>query len=354
VLAADTQERVERPTDIQPLDEADAQVRAAMQELIAPIEAYAAERGISSDTSGLRAEQPPLPATALQPEQSTKDWGGSDTAPQPTFAGRSPMLDAAFAAVTSAAEYMSDRAERHRERHTRLGLFAVGAATVGVLVYTWRRQREIRKEQRALKKEQAHFTREMREQQQESQRHMERFEQVRVAQLSQLQRQEHVHEVSSFAVAQAEVMQTIARRREQSDVRAAVPLATVSEFDPRLETQPRTLAEAPHQTFTAGEVHSPERPTIARRALDVLRPKSSAATETGNSGNSASGGGFGGLASTLIGLTTGKAPPEPPTAQTPTPQQSKPQPRRTNQEWLLGVGLAVGIVAVLLLLMNVL
>jgi hypothetical protein len=104
-----------------------------MHELIAPIEAYAAEHGIvqqSEPESAATRELSPAPAAAHS--------GGGDGENPTVF--RLPIFEAAMTVAAGATEYMSDKMERHRQRRSRLGLFAVGAATVGVLVYTWRRQ----------------------------------------------------------------------------------------------------------------------------------------------------------------------------------------------------------------------
>jgi hypothetical protein len=360
VIAVDKLERVEQPTDIQPLDEADERVRSAIKELVAPIEAYAVEHGITEETEA-EPQTASDQTTESQPEPAFAAPGGDG---EQAFTFRIPRLEAAFSVATAAAEYLTDGGERHRERHSRLGLFAVGAATVGVLVYNWRRQRELRREQRSIQKEHKRVEKQMAEQQQADRQRIEQLEQVHIAGLSQAQRQEHVHQVSQFAVAKAEAIRTVAhsqeriitrpveraaqrpvvvtRERAQTSVEAPRPSESVA------ERTIRTLAEAPRQIIIDKQVRPEQQPaTIIERALEVLQRKSASPA------SSTTTGGLGGLASTLIGLTTGKAPDVVAADATSTHAQQTPQPRRrTNQEWLLGVGLALGIAGVVVILMN--
>lgn len=208
VVAADQREQVVTPTDTEPLAEADERVRNAMRELIAPIEAYAAERGITEPAR--EAAQPDLAAP-----DHTPSGGDGDRLPEQSL--RLPVLETATAVAAATAEAVMDRtAERATKRRHRLGMFAVGAATVGVLVYNWRRQRALTKEQRALKKEYKRFEREVHTNNEDHRKRIEQLEQIEVATLTQAQRQEHVHEVSRFATRQAEVIHAVAAHRHET------------------------------------------------------------------------------------------------------------------------------------------
>jgi hypothetical protein len=380
VVAADEREHVVAPTDTQPLAEADEQVREAMRELVAPIEAYAAERGIPVT---LDQASEPMPEASPAPA-AEQDWGGSANAGSdrlPSFTGsQAPLLETAVAAAAVAAEVMSDRFERRTPLRRRLGLFAVGAATVGVLIYTWHRQREIRNEQKALKKEHKRFEKEVNDYQREERQRIEELERVQVESLSQAQRQAHVHEVSRFAVSQAEAIHTVARHQEErvlartvhptlerpvmpqqpahpaaEKLQPFVMPAEVSPFNQQsqpTERDPFMPAEAPRRTFVDKEVRGSERRSVVERAMEALaKPKTGTAAAGGSTG-----GGLGGFANTLIGLTTGQAPGEPVATGDDDAQTAQPQTqvRRSGQEWLLGVGLALGVGGVLLLLINVL
>jgi hypothetical protein len=188
-----------------------------------------------------------------------------------------------------------------------------------------------------------------------------------------VERQEHVREVSRFAVAQAETIHTVARNRQQTHMLQPVaerfaaikkepatrpatserPVLQPVASTGAAERIPRTLTEAPHQTIVNRELRQAERPrSVVERALDALQRK-----HTATEASTISPGGFGGLASTLVSLTTGKAPDDPVAVDAAAPQavqQTITPRRRTNQEWLLGVGLALGIASVVLLLSNIL
>ncbi|HSE61916.1 MAG TPA: hypothetical protein VLA88_06530, partial [Candidatus Saccharimonadales bacterium] len=107
---------------------------------------------------------------------------------------------------------------------------------------------------------------------------------------------------------------------------------------------------APSQVFVDNEVRAAAKHSAERASDTLASPKPVAQTEV-----SGGGGSFGGWAQTLKSLTTGKPPgsqDEPKTGQS----SSQPylSPRQTNQEWLFGIGLALGVVCVLLLLINIL
>ncbi|HSE61197.1 MAG TPA: hypothetical protein VLA88_02795, partial [Candidatus Saccharimonadales bacterium] len=115
VAAADQQERVAKLTDTQPLVEADEQVRAAMEALIAPIEAYAAERGITPLTT-----EPVTPPELATPEMSVDYAPNAGHYLPPQHRSASALEIAAAIAADTSEAVIGSVPERAAARHQRL------------------------------------------------------------------------------------------------------------------------------------------------------------------------------------------------------------------------------------------
>jgi hypothetical protein len=352
VTAADRRERVTAPTDIQPLETADADVRAAMQELIAPIEEYQASHPVLSlETDTFETPKPEKDTVATAIEFG----GGPDPQmleqPKSIFA-RTVELAAAVAGVTS-REALEVK-ERHTGRVRKVGLFALGASTVGGFAYTWRRMRKLKKEQREMKKEHRRFETEVREAQAQEERRLFDLEQTNVKGLTQPQRQQFVQEVSEFAHTQAAEIRTTAHATE-------VIYTPLNPGEQRaLSVASKTSTET--TVFTGRKLEKPEKPHgsvfdmpastehggIIERLGNVVSGFKHTESETSATG---SGGSFAAAGSPLAGASIGKPGDAP---QMPPSPQPQPSLKKHTQAWLLGSGLAVALVLVVLFLMGVL
>lgn len=203
VRQADAVEHFTNPTSIESLAVADADVRAAMEELVAPIEALQASAG--------REPSDAIEAAVLS---------GGDRDPSVLFEPKTPLartlqVAAAVAGVTAREVlHAKERAWARTGAARKAGLFALGAATVGGFVYTWNRLREIKKEQRDIRREHRRFEAEVREAQAKEERRLRVLETTNVQGLTPPERRQYVEEVSEFAHRQAAEIRTAARTRE--------------------------------------------------------------------------------------------------------------------------------------------
>jgi hypothetical protein len=228
VEVADRQEAVAIPTDIVPLAEADADVRAAMQELIAPIEAHhvvSAPEIVRPPAEASTAEIMPPQETLETPDIPVVEpaYEGSDGQPAPEIPV-SPFVRAVEAVVSAAsiagheAVSVKERLEKKVARLQKFGIIAVGTATAATATagaaYVMRRLRKLKKEHRLMQRENKRFEAEVQQAQVKEERRLHKLEQTTPAQLDQPMRQQYVEQVSEFAHQQATEIRTVAHSRE--------------------------------------------------------------------------------------------------------------------------------------------
>ncbi|HKX72489.1 MAG TPA: hypothetical protein VJM32_00565 [Candidatus Saccharimonadales bacterium] len=332
VTQADGAEPSVNPTDLEPLAVADADVRAAMEELVAPIEA-------------LQAPMQSAPGDSIE----AAVLSGGDRDPSILFEPKTPLartlqVAAAVASVTAREVlHAKERALSRTGMARKMGLFALGAATVGGFVYTWNRMRDIKKEQREMRRDHKRFEAEVREAQAKEERRLHELEETNVQRLSQPERQQYVEQVSEFAHKQASEIRTAARTREilyQPTNEAPVEA-------PLRQTRPVVLYEQPAAAGAPETVAvaAPERPVIGSEKSSIVERLSGVVGGV----KGAFGGGIGG-AGTIVGATTQAHDPDatqytkhPQAAQAPTPK------RQSSQAWLWGFMLGVSVVVFIVL-----
>ncbi|HET9412067.1 MAG TPA: hypothetical protein VFO38_04425 [Candidatus Saccharimonadales bacterium] len=264
VVDADIREAVPVPTDITPLAEADSDVRSAMRELIAPIEQYQAQHPQPKEQLSAAAE--------LSPETQEPTIG---------FEANEPLVqnyETAVTAAVSIAKEAVETKERFRQGVTlvrKVGLFALGAATVGGFAYTWHRMRQLKKEQRAQRREHKKFEAEVRAIQTEQEQQLHTLQQKNAVSMAQTQRQEYVEQVSQFAHQQAVEIRTVARAAEVMQTQTAVQERhPTSQPVRRVETMPATTAtiENPQPAIVKKEklAPAPEHHTFTERVNHTL------------------------------------------------------------------------------------
>ena len=174
VEVADQQEAVAIPTDLAPLAEADADVRAAMQELIAPIEAHqviptpeVAQVSAGASTAEIILPQE-VPETSeisdLPVHESSYEGPDGQSAPEIPV---SPFVRAVEAVVSVAAiagheaVAAKERLENKVVRLQKFGIVAVGTATAATATagaaYVLGRLRNLKKEHRRMQRENKRF-----------------------------------------------------------------------------------------------------------------------------------------------------------------------------------------------------
>jgi hypothetical protein len=235
VEAADAKEPGVAPTDVEPLAKAEAKVETAMDELDQAAETASQSGGGDFDMPiwQLRAQQE---AAALYTQRE----------------------------VGRAIEAEVKRQTRRNRVHQTGALAVVSALFLGTEMYTWSKMRKMRKEQKLAEK------RDFKQQEEilEKTHQIEELERRQVNVMDRAQRQEYVHEVSSYASAQAEHIQEAARNVRNS-------LAERPELHP---------ANWPAERRAAPRVveKSPEKPVkVADRAGEWLRAARSQLAATG-------------------------------------------------------------------------
>lgn len=332
VVAADKKEKVVSPTDIQPLIVADADVQAAMQELIAPIVAYGEERGIPQEEA---VEMGQIAIGHSEHEvavdKTPSEIGGGDGMSGETL--EAPAQQAADIAATvaesTAAEILDakERAERRTNTVRKVGVFALGAATVGGFMYTWRRIRELKRQQSKIKREQQQFEIEVRAHQKAEELKLRQFEASPVAAMNQPQRQEFVHEVSEFAHQQAAEIRNVAE-----NINPVMPRRTEIQHE-----KPSVERITPRKST----VERSEKPNLVEKLTGVKRKEQVAGASGGMAGGGIS------LGARAMAILTGHPPI---VAKTQVKNQSQPQlPTQPVQIWLLGILLGAGIIILLMI-----
>lgn len=344
VAAADKREQVVSPTNMQPLLEADADVRAAMQELVAPIEAYG-KKTQRAPEAAVDLGEVAVGQQELDAEVPVMAEGGEAVALL-TEAPADRAVEIAAAVAEGTANEILDARERAQKRAgivRKVGLFALGAATMGGFVYTWRRMRQIKHEQRALERKQEQFEIEVRAHQRAEELRLQQLGQTHVEQLTQPERQEYVQEVSDFAHAQADEIRTVARSQEAAQEIAGAPLPEASPPASRDVRQFALPVEKPSEAATF------ERPVIvSEESSSIERPTSFGAKKQEG------GGLLGGVAAAskeLVDAVKGSAP-KTTRAASKAPTQQPPLQTQPTQIWLLGLMLAGGIGLVFFLIIS--
>lgn len=344
VEAADKKEKVISPTDIQPLVVAEADVKAAMQELIAPIIAYGEERGIPqediADIGQIAVGEKEV--ESVNHEQSPDHGGGDGFKGEVIEAPSKYAADiAASVAESTAAEILDakERAEKRTNTVRKIGVFALGAATVGGFMYTWRRIRELKRQQEKLKREQQHFEIEVRAHQKAEELRLQQFEATSISEMNQPQRQEFVHEASQFAHQQAAEIRSVANHsQENRNLASEVPVAPrVVETPNAIHTPERKL---PSKRAT---IENSEKPSVAEKLIGIKKKNNIA------DGHSGFGGGIS-LGARAMAILTGHPPV---VAKTQVKNQPMPQlPTQPMQVWLLGILLGIGIIILLMIVIG--
>lgn len=286
VRVADQQEAVAIPTDLAPLAEADADVRAAMQELIAPIEAHQvvpapeAVRAHAAPTAEviLPQETSEFPDTPVQ-EYSYEGSDGQSTPEVPV----SPFVRAveAVASVAALAGHeavsVKERLEKKVARLQKFGIVAVGTATAATATagaaYVLRRLRKLKKEHRHMQRENKRFEAEVQRTQVKEERRLQKLEQASPARLDQPMRQQYVEQVSEFAHQQATEIRTVAHSRElmQNTVIASVaekPKIAVEQ--PQSKPETLTLYNTQHRESASLS----ERPVLGTERAEIPKIQS--------------------------------------------------------------------------------
>lgn len=314
VHAADVYEQSISPTNLEPLAVADADIRAAMEELVAPIEAIETPLAIAGVGQGEHTID-----AAVQYAGGDREVGFL-AEPKSPFAR---TLEVAASVATVAAREALDVKEKVFARTSVLrkaGLFALGAATAGGFAYTWDRIRSIKKEQRDLRREHKRFEVEVRAAQGREEHRLHELEVSNVQSMTRPERQQYVQEVSEFAHKRAEEIRTTARLREV----VRMPEYTLED----------SQYEAPRHTY--------ERPGAQLERAGVMERAAAAPDNTKDSAGTAP------LGAGVV------APPSPMQGKQPlTRQQQQPQPlpptRRSSLGWLWGMLLGIAIMAFIFL-----
>lgn len=348
VEAADRREHVAVPTDFEPLVAADADVRAAMQELIAPIE----ELELAQGHPPIETVADPEHDAVLDKAVGTSPEGGDGGGPR-LDVEKSP-LTRTFEVVAAVAEVAAREALDAKERITRrmgrarkIGVFALGAASAGGFAYTWQRLRQIKKEQRELRREHQRFEAEVRAMQAAEETRLHELEATNVDTLSQPQRQQFVEEVSTFAHQQAAEIRSTARYQQQAEV---AQRHTVNRTEPA-GSKPEVAFTPQERTETVRNypekpplLPTPEHNGLIDRLSGVVR-------------RARDGEGVGvtrGIAAASSKLVSAfgrkKQPQDDDLSKGVTPAQ----PQKTTQAWLLSAALGLGIIIVILFMTGIL
>lgn len=307
---ADRNEHFTHITNLEPLAVADADVRAAMEELVAPIEAISAQ-----PASELGAD---VVDAAVQSGGGDRELGFLNELKSPFVRSLEVAASVASIAAREALE-VKEKVMTRTSTLRKAGLFALGAATTGGFVYTWNRIRDIKKEQRQLRRERKRFEAEVREVQAREERRLMEFETSNVQGMTPPERQQYVQEVSDFAHARAEEMRTTARMREV--------------------VQAPVAPEAPVRR--ANETALPERPVVLAEKAGVMERIGTSLGAAKDSAGAAMGGAVAAGMSLLQGGQQGDAPKQTGTHQKPARQA---QPSTSSQAWLWGAMLAMAAV----------
>jgi|GEM_PF-6800853 len=236
VQEADKQEQAPSPVDIEPLVEAETDVRSAMRELLAPVLAVEIPRAVFNSLAGdhkespqetfdFAAEKTDMPATQSPDFEHSREFEQASS-DGPSMPEQHPIILASRIAE-SVARAIVERHNAPTERNLKLkkvGIFALGAVTLGGFLHTWRRIREVKQEQRELRKEYKRFEAEVRQTQEAEAAKLRALEQTHVEDLSRRQRQHYVDEVSEFAHEQANEIREVAHMR-QAEIMPVTPHA---------------------------------------------------------------------------------------------------------------------------------
>lgn len=347
VEAADRHDHAATQTDTEPLLVADADVRAAMRELIAPIEEYEAKQreSVTVQTKAQpEKEKPSLHAvdSEMQTEQMSGDTLFEKLLPQEEVSPLSrPMEVATAVASVAALEVLQakERYERQSKRIRKVGLFALGGAVVGGFAYTWRRMRKLKKEQREMTRAHKKFESEVYAAQANDQRRLDALEATNVQLLTQPERQQYVHSVSEFAHTKAREIRRVAHAE------IALPASGTSEqkqtqkdyIPPRLSAAERNEnSSRPHK----GEVTSENNSFVERLHSAVGIIKKSAIGASVDSAVSA------GTKITSV-LSAGRSYTKAAASQK---AKKQPEPYYGAHQWILNAILVCGIVVFLIVL----
>jgi hypothetical protein len=311
VNRADNFEHVTRVTDLEPLAAADADVRAAMEELVAPIEAISTSEATAAPGDAIDAAV-----------QSGGDREFSFLNELKTPFARSLEVAASVASVAAReALEVKEKVLTSTGAIRKVGLFALGAATAGGFAYTWNRIREMKKEQRQLRRERKRFEAEVRDAQAREERRLHELEESNVQGMTQPERQQYVQDVSDFAHARAEEIRTTARMRE------LVPVPGPQESVP---------------VYSRPETPQSERPAIPTEKLGTMERIGAGLGAAKESASAAVGSAVAAGMSLLHGRHPhGNAPQQKEASQKSVHQA---QPSAASQAWLWGTMLAIGVV----------
>lgn len=325
VYEADRRDHFTNPTNLEPLAAADADIRAAMEELVAPIEAL--------QSPAQREPRDAIEAAVMS---------GGDHDPSVLFEPKTPLartLEVAAAVASVTAREVLHAKERALMRTgvvRKVGVFALGAATVGGFVYTWNRLREVNREQRALRRERKRFETEVRENLAQEERRLHELEQTNVQGMTPPERRQYVEDVSEFAHKQAAEIRTVARARDIINQPQVQAEQTVPAY--------MRAVRQPEMSLSA-DLAMPERPAMQSEQAGGMVEHM--AVTPGNSGHVLGGDAVTGEppydAAKLPQNTADPTHPVPGTVPSP------PARRQSSQSWLWGFMLGVAVVIFIVL-----
>ncbi|HSW81358.1 MAG TPA: hypothetical protein VLG40_03100 [Candidatus Saccharimonas sp.] len=386
VQEVEAEEHVGHPIDVQPLVEAEGDVRLAMHELLAPVlavEIPKVVRGSVGHEHTPEAEQAAVPdhATHVKMEENAPETPGDpfenyDGDAAANLEVRSQSLAVAVAEVFAHAAL--ERRETRTPRGLRLqkiGIFALGAATAVGFVHTWHRIREVKKEQRELHKEYKRFEAEVRQTQAVEAAKLHALEQSNVESMSRRERQKYVYEVSEFAHEQADEIREVAQAQHVRTPEVVTPIIPRLDNTPD-QRQPVKIVHSAAPQPEHYETFQPPMPVVEQKfapnpehhiqavapekthedSFALKSPEQFKKTKRIDGGNG-SGGTFGTaimaagtkVASSLLG-----AAPKQRIADNPTPTTPKPAYTSPAQGWLFLCALAAGTIAVVLFIVGIL
>lgn len=371
VQDADSLDISEKPIDTTPLDEADIDVRDAMEELVVPhltpeIPAPNAPKLMPNiEFTKESSDSPPASETTAPDPDGSNFMEAGDGPAEPLE--RTRALDVAVAAVmASEALHAKEKLRKHTGQIRKIGLFALGAATAAGFVYTWHRMRQIKKEQRAIRQEHKKFEAEVRQTQAVETRRIHELERVNVERLTNPARQQYVQEVSEFAHHEAGEIREIARHNQVVEQRAPHNVAASVELQPNRQAVVPTLEKAQkpahperHEIFPIQAVEQQAKQTQETRNAAAIAPEKDNLTErltkAATDKRQQKGGGFAGngimaagtkVVESLMGI-------KPQSMSQKTDVTAQPKAiQQSTQAWLFVLALVAGAISVILFLTN--
>jgi hypothetical protein len=306
VRAADAKDKDDtlEPTDTEPLDKAQGEVREALDE----VDQAAEKVGDGAPAAAATESGPSWDYKTHQATEAARVWVEVDRA-------------------------MEEKRRRDRAESRVLGAMAMGTGLLaaGAGVANWLQIRAVRREQRQAKKRDQALQRQAEKTHEDILYNRQKLEELRHTQLEDLdrrQRQAHVYEVGKYAEAQAERIREVAKAQEKLAEKAVGSV---------VETPRSRAPEKAAQTETASEKRH-----LAERVTELVSSSKNNIRE-----------GLGGVIGGVVDLLTGRPAQPTPHTEPLQPAAQPSQPGTAVQTWLNGTLLILGVVLMIVILLAI-